>query len=146
MTDEAVWIPRGVDTSKSSAARLYDYLLGGGHNFAVDRELGERFAVALPGARDIARLNRALLRRAVLTLAESGIRQFLDVGSGIPTVGNVHEIAQQADPGRGSSTSTTSRSPSRTATCSWRTTTGPPRSKPICVTRPASWMLPRPGD
>ncbi|MGI9063656.1 MAG: SAM-dependent methyltransferase [Pseudonocardiaceae bacterium] len=99
MTDEAVWIPRGVDTSKSSAARLYDYLLGGGHNFAVDRELGERFAVALPGARDIARLNRALLRRAVLTLAESGIRQFLDVGSGIPTVGNVHEIAQQADPG-----------------------------------------------
>ncbi|GGM33654.1 hypothetical protein GCM10012275_01320 [Longimycelium tulufanense] len=83
---------------RPSAARVYDYLLGGGHNFAADRELAERFARALPGSRDIARLNRAFLRRGVLFLIENGIRQFLDIGSGIPTVGNVHEIAQAVDP------------------------------------------------
>ena len=90
-------VPEGVDIEVPSAARIYDYLLGGGHNFAADRQLGEKFAAALPGARDVARLNRAFLRRAVLFLVSSGVRQFLDLGSGIPTVGNVHEIAQQAD-------------------------------------------------
>ncbi len=99
MAERPTWVPEGVDESKASAARLYDYLLGGGHNFAVDRELADRFAIALPGAPNIAKLNRAFLRRAVLFLAQSGIRQFLDIGSGVPTVGNVHEIAQRADPG-----------------------------------------------
>ncbi|MQA13415.1 MAG: hypothetical protein GEV09_04350 [Pseudonocardiaceae bacterium] len=99
MTVGTSWVPRSVDVSRPCAARMYDYLLGGGHNFAVDRELGERVATALPGARDVARLNRAFLRRAVLALAGCGIRQFLDIGTGIPTVGNVHDIAQQADPG-----------------------------------------------
>ncbi len=94
---EQTWAPQGVDPERPSGARIYDYLLGGGHNFAVDRELGKRLMAALPGAQESARLNRAFLRRAVLFLISSGVRQFLDLGSGIPTVGNVHEIAQQAD-------------------------------------------------
>lgn len=94
---EQTWVPPGVDVDQPSAARTYDYQLGGGHNFAADRELGEQLTAAMPGMRDIARLNRAFLRRAVLHLISSGVRQFLDLGSGIPTVGNVHEVAQQAD-------------------------------------------------
>ncbi|KOV80070.1 SAM-dependent methyltransferase [Nocardia sp. NRRL S-836] len=97
MSERVSWVPEGVDTGKPSAARLYDYLLGGGHNFAADRALAERFLQAQPNARTIARLNRAFLRRAVLFMMVNGIRQFLDLGSGIPTVGNVHEIAQTAD-------------------------------------------------
>jgi hypothetical protein len=97
MTERSGWVPDGVDVELSSSARIYDFLLGGGHNFAVDRQVGEKFMVALPGARDVARLNRAFLRRAVLFLVSSGVRQFLDLGSGVPTVGNVHEIAQSAD-------------------------------------------------
>lgn len=77
---------------------MYDYLLGGGHNFAVDRELVDQLNVVAPLVGQMALRNRAFLRRAVLTLVECGIRQFLDIGSGIPTVGNVHEIAQRADP------------------------------------------------
>jgi hypothetical protein len=77
---------------------MYDYMLGGGHNFAVDREMIDRVLALSPMAGQWALLNRSFLRRAVLTLVECGIRQFLDIGSGIPTVGNVHEIAQQADP------------------------------------------------
>ena len=96
MADGLSWVPEYVDTGLPSAARLYDYLLGGGHNFAADRELAEKFLRAQPNARTIARLNRAFLRRAVLHLVDAGVRQFLDLGSGIPTVGNVHEIAQKA--------------------------------------------------
>lgn len=91
------WVPEDVNVDLPSAARVYDYLLGGGHNFPQDRELAERLAAVLP-ARDMARLNRAYLRRAVLFLVHQGIRQFLDLGSGIPTVGNVHEVAQGAHP------------------------------------------------
>jgi hypothetical protein len=98
MSERVSWVPDGVDTGKPSAARLYDYLLGGGHNFAADRALAEKFLQAQPNARTIARLNRAFLRRSVLFMMDTGIRQFLDLGSGIPTVGNVHEIAQKADP------------------------------------------------
>ncbi|MFD0923456.1 SAM-dependent methyltransferase [Saccharopolyspora rosea] len=98
MTDSGTWVPPGVDEEVPSAARLYDYLLGGAHNFAADRELAERFLAALPSARHVARLNRAFLRRAVVFMAEQGVRQFLDIGSGIPTVGNVHEVAQGIDP------------------------------------------------
>jgi SAM-dependent methyltransferase len=92
------WVPDGLDLERPSGARIYDYLLGGGHNFAHDRELAEKFLKAQPNAREIARLNRAFLRRAVLFMIDNGIRQFLDLGSGIPTVGNVHEIAQQSNP------------------------------------------------
>jgi len=97
VSGSTTWVPDGVNQDLPSSARIYDYLLGGGHNFAADRQIAERFATALPGSRDIARLNRAFLRRSVLYLISAGIRQFLDIGSGIPTVGNVHEIAQQAD-------------------------------------------------
>lgn len=92
------WVPDGVDVSLPSAARMYDYLLGGGHNFDADRRLAGQVSAVHPGCYDIARLNRAFLRRVVLELVDAGVRQFLDLGSGIPTVGNVHEIAQQADP------------------------------------------------
>jgi hypothetical protein len=80
-----------------SSVRIYDYALGEGHNFKVDREAAERILAAVP-ARDMARLNRGFLRRAVLFLINADVRQFLDLGSGIPTVGNVREIAQEADP------------------------------------------------
>jgi SAM-dependent methyltransferase len=94
----ASWVPEGLDITRPSAARMYDYLLGGGHNFEADRRLAARVSGAHPGCRDIARLNRAFLRRAILEMMSVGVRQFLDIGSGIPTVGNVHEIAQRVDP------------------------------------------------
>ncbi|HJP75239.1 MAG TPA: SAM-dependent methyltransferase [Pseudonocardiaceae bacterium] len=82
-----------------SAARVYDWYLGGANNFEVDREFGRKVEEAMPSVRAIAAANRAFLHRAVRYLADHGIRQFLDLGSGIPTVGNVHEIAQQVYPG-----------------------------------------------
>ena len=91
------WIPQQVDPNVPSMARAYDYLLGGAHNFAADREVANAAESIMPGARRIARSNRSFLRRAVQFLVESGVRQFLDIGSGIPTVGNVHEIAQDAE-------------------------------------------------
>ncbi|NUT49622.1 MAG: hypothetical protein HOV94_20280 [Saccharothrix sp.] len=93
------WIPTGVDISVPSSARIYDYMLGGGHNFAVDRAVGARLEGSMPGLRNAARVNRAFLGRVVLFMLDQGVRQFLDVGSGIPTVGNVHEVAQSAAPG-----------------------------------------------
>ncbi|WP_447006744.1 SAM-dependent methyltransferase [Saccharothrix isguenensis] len=91
-------MPAGIDISTPSAARVYDCLLGGGHNFPVDRQVAGFIITRLPRAREIAGSNRAFLRRAVLFMAERGITRFLDLGSGIPTVGNVHEIAQRANP------------------------------------------------
>ncbi|MGM1065216.1 SAM-dependent methyltransferase [Saccharothrix sp. Mg75] len=92
------WIPPGVDISVPSMARTYDYMLGGGHNFAVDRAVGERIEEAMPGLRTAARVNRAFLGRVVRFMLGRGVRQFLDIGSGIPTVGNVHEVAQAQVP------------------------------------------------
>jgi SAM-dependent methyltransferase len=92
------WAPSGVDKIMPNAARVYDYWLDGAHNFAVDRAMANKIQGVLPGIRDAIRIHRAFLRRAVLFMVDSGIRQFLDIGSGIPTVGNVHEIAQRADP------------------------------------------------
>lgn len=97
MPEQLTWVPDGVDLERPSSARIYDYLLGGAHNFAPDRAAAERLLKAVP-ARDMAQLNRAFLRRAALFLVHAGIRQFLDLGSGIPTVGNVHEIVQHAEP------------------------------------------------
>lgn len=79
-------------------ARAYDYLLGGEHNFASDREMIRQAMEIIPDLPIQARANRAFLHRAVSFLAEAGIRQFLDIGSGIPTRGNVHEVAQKAAP------------------------------------------------
>jgi hypothetical protein len=87
-----------LDPSKPSAARIYDYLLGGKDNFAVDRETAERVLVVAPDQRRLARANRAFLVRAVRMLAAAGIRQFIDLGTGLPTSPSVHEIARAADP------------------------------------------------
>ncbi|WP_432824404.1 SAM-dependent methyltransferase [Dactylosporangium sp. CA-092794] len=92
------WAPMGVDVSKPNAARVYDYGLGGYHNFAVDREFAEQLIAAWPGILQVAHTNRSYLGRVVRWLAGQGVRQFLDIGSGIPTRGNVHEVAQAADP------------------------------------------------
>lgn len=96
--DMPTWAPEGIDVNRPSAARVYDYILGGAHNFAVDRALGDELIRTSPDVAETMRANRVFLRRAVRFLAESGVRQFLDIGSGVPTVGNVHEIAQAAAP------------------------------------------------
>jgi S-adenosyl methyltransferase len=92
------WAPAELDLELPNAARIYDYLLGGAANFKQDREFADNLLAVLPEARRAAQLNRAFLRRAVRFCVESGIRQFLDIGSGIPTEGNVHEIAQEIAP------------------------------------------------
>jgi SAM-dependent methyltransferase len=92
-------IPAGHQADGPSIACVYDYLLGGSHNFAADQEAAMAFVAMWPDAPVTMRANRAFLGRAVRYLAgQAGIRQFLDIGSGIPTMGNVHEIAQQAAP------------------------------------------------
>jgi O-methyltransferase involved in polyketide biosynthesis len=97
MTD-VHWVPPDIDPEIPSAARLYDYYLGGGYNFAADRELANQILQVLPDCLHMARVNRAFLRRAVLFCVKAGIRQFIDIGCGLPTVGPVHVIAQQVDP------------------------------------------------
>ena len=92
------WIPQDVDQDLPSAARVYDFLLGGAHNFAIDRAVGQQILKVLPNGTSVAASNRAFMRRAVLAMLELGITQFLDLGSGIPTVGNVHEIAHAEQP------------------------------------------------
>ncbi len=92
------WAGSGADPTKPNAARMYDFLLGGVHNFAVDREAAEQLVRAVPEAVPMAIHNRGFLRRAVSTLVASGVRQFLDLGSGMPTVGAVHQIAHRLDP------------------------------------------------
>ncbi|MEV4760699.1 SAM-dependent methyltransferase [Micromonospora sp. NPDC049559] len=92
------WVPEGLDITVPSAARMYDYALGGDHNFEVDRVYADRAEEAWPGIRLLAHANRAYLERVVRHLAAAGVRQFLDIGSGIPTLGNVHEVAQDAAP------------------------------------------------
>ncbi|GAB2834058.1 SAM-dependent methyltransferase [Lentzea nigeriaca] len=98
MAEPFSWVPAGINTDVPSAARVYDFLLGGGHNFASDRMVGEKVLQILRDGRAIAASNRSFMRRAVLLMMEQGIDQFLDLGSGIPTVGNVHEIVQQQNP------------------------------------------------
>jgi hypothetical protein len=92
------WAPATVDINKPNAARVYDYLLGGACNFETDRIFADKLLATIPEAGGAARHNRAFLRRAVLFCLDQGIRQFLDIGSGIPSVGNVHEIAQNTAP------------------------------------------------
>lgn len=84
----------GTEQKPATAARIYDYHLGGTHNFPADRAAGQAVVEQNPLVPAMARTNRAFLRRAVAYLVDAGIRQFLDVGSGIPTEGNVHEVAQ----------------------------------------------------
>ena len=90
----------GADPGQANPARVYDLLLGGSHHFTADRALAAEVRAAWPEAAQTMRANRAFLGRAVRYLAaEAGIRQFLDIGSGLPTMGNVHDVAQQVAPG-----------------------------------------------
>ncbi|MEO3870806.1 SAM-dependent methyltransferase [Nonomuraea sp. B12E4] len=92
--------PHGIDTTKPSVSRVYDYMLGGKDNYEADRQVAAMALRIAPDAPEAARANREFLGRTVRHLAaEVGIRQFLDVGSGLPTQGNVHEIAQSVAPG-----------------------------------------------
>ncbi|MEU6140723.1 SAM-dependent methyltransferase [Streptomyces sp. NPDC047081] len=96
--ERPAWAPRGIDISVPSVSRMYDYYLGGSHNFEVDREAARKAMEFMPGLPKIMQANRAFMRRAVRFAVGEGISQFLDVGSGIPTFGNVHEVAQSANP------------------------------------------------
>jgi hypothetical protein len=88
-----------IDVSQPHPARVYNYFLGGKDHFAADRELAEKVLASMPSAPIMARENRAFMGRAVRFLTgEAGIRQFLDIGTGLPTTGNVHEIAQAIAP------------------------------------------------
>ncbi|MEV5320515.1 SAM-dependent methyltransferase [Streptomyces sp. NPDC052687] len=97
--ERPAWAPRSIDISVPSVSRIYDYYLGGSHNFEVDREAARRAMEFMPGLPKIMQANRAFMRRAVRYAVDQGITQFLDIGSGIPTFGNVHEVAQTASPG-----------------------------------------------
>ncbi|WP_426502598.1 SAM-dependent methyltransferase [Dactylosporangium sp. McL0621] len=92
------WLPEGADITTPNAARVYDYALGGFHNFDVDREFLKAAQREWPGVVALAHANRAYLGRVVRWLVDAGVRQFLDIGSGIPTLGNVHETAQDTAP------------------------------------------------
>jgi O-methyltransferase involved in polyketide biosynthesis len=111
--DEAPWLTAGpagaaaaepeptpaeLDVARPNVARIYDYFLGGKDNFAADREAAEQILRIIPEARSGARVNRAFLGRAVRFLARAGIRQFIDLGAGLPTQANVHEVAHQVEP------------------------------------------------
>lgn len=96
--ERPAWAPRGIDISVPSVSRIYDFYLGGSHNFEVDREAARRAMEFMPGLPKIMQANRAFMRRAVRFAAAEGITQFLDIGSGIPTFGSVHEVAQEVSP------------------------------------------------
>jgi SAM-dependent methyltransferase len=91
--------PPGIDITKPSIARVYDYMVGGKDHFAIDRMVAERSLELMPDAKEAGRACRAFLGRAVRYLAgEAGIRQFLDIGSGLPTKTNVHQVAHELNP------------------------------------------------
>lgn len=92
------FLEAGIDFERANAARIYDYILGGSHNFAVDREQAARTMAAYPDIPRSAQANRAFLGSVVRWCLARGVDQFLDLGSGVPTVGNVHEIAHAVDP------------------------------------------------
>ncbi|MGW0562239.1 SAM-dependent methyltransferase [Streptomyces sp. NPDC003016] len=96
--ERPAWAPQGIDLSVPSVSRIYDFYLGGSHNFEVDREAARKAMEFMPGLPKVMQANRAFMRRAVRFAIGEGITQFLDIGSGIPTFGNVHEVAQAADP------------------------------------------------
>ncbi|MCF6525368.1 SAM-dependent methyltransferase [Streptomyces sp. JJ36] len=96
--ERPAWAPQGIDLTVPSVSRIYDYYLGGSHNFEVDREAGRKAIEAWPGLPKIMQANRAFMRRAIRYALAEGVTQFLDIGSGIPTFGNVHEVAQGRDP------------------------------------------------
>ncbi|GAA2093243.1 SAM-dependent methyltransferase [Streptomyces albiaxialis] len=96
--ERPAWAPQGIDLNVPSVSRMYDYYLGGSHNFEIDREAARQAIAAWPGLPKIMQTNRAFMRRAIRYAIGEGVTQFLDIGSGIPTFGNVHEVAQAVDP------------------------------------------------
>jgi hypothetical protein len=97
--NETEQAPPGVDPSTPSPARMYDYVLGGTHNFLADRQAAERVRAQSPDLEDAAWVNRAFHQRAARWMAgQQGIRQFIDLGSGLPTLGNTHDVVQQVAP------------------------------------------------
>src|SRR5918999_5699549 len=99
MTQDSDVPPGGVDISIPNSARIWNYWLGGKDNYEVDRIAGDAWIRTDPGILDVARAGRAFLGRAVRYLVnEQGVRQFLDVGTGLPTADNTHEVAQRAAP------------------------------------------------
>ncbi len=95
---EELAVPPGVDPNVPAPARLYDYYLGGSSNYQVDRDAAEAVRKLIPELTDAAWANRGFHQRAARWLAEQGIDQYIDIGSGLPTVGNTHEVVQQVDP------------------------------------------------
>ena len=95
-------VPRasaGVDVTRPAPARIYDYMLQGDNHFETDVQAAERILSAVPEIRDCAWSNRGFHQRAAKWIAEQGVRQFVDIGSGLPTVGNTHEVVQKVIPG-----------------------------------------------
>jgi hypothetical protein len=92
------WVPDTVPLDRPNVARMWDYWLGGHHNFAVDRQAAEQAIKLYPDLPLVAQVTRAFLGRAVRFMLDQGVDQFLDIGAGIPTIGNVHEIAQRINP------------------------------------------------
>src|ERR1035438_2977519 len=90
--------PAGVDTSTPAPARIYDYMLQGDNHFESDVKAAERILGVVPEIRDCAWSNRGFHQRAARWIAQRGVRQFIDIGSGLPTVGNTHEVVQLVDP------------------------------------------------
>jgi hypothetical protein len=95
---EALQAPAGVDPARPSSARIYDYLLGGTNSFEADRVAAERLKQQIPEVADTAWANRGFHQRAAKWIAEQGVRQFIDIGSGLPTVGNTHEVVRRVTP------------------------------------------------
>ncbi|MGA5125216.1 SAM-dependent methyltransferase [Streptomyces pseudogriseolus] len=96
--ERPAWAPRSIDITVPSVSRMYDFYLGGSHNFEVDRQAARKAMEFMPGLPKVMQANRAFMRRAVRFAVAEGVTQFLDIGSGIPTFGSVHEVAQAADP------------------------------------------------
>lgn len=99
MSTERDWAALGIDPEVPSIARVYDAFLGGTDNFPSDRRVVEGIAAAVPEMRTVATLNRAVLGRGVRFLVQRGVEQFLDLGSGLPTAENTHEVARAVNPG-----------------------------------------------
>jgi hypothetical protein len=98
VSGRAGWIPPEIDIEQASPARVYDYLLGGALNLPADRRMAQQAIKAMPWVADLARHNRGFVVRAVQFCVSAGVCQFLDLGSGLPSVRSVHEIAQTGDP------------------------------------------------
>jgi S-adenosyl methyltransferase len=99
MTRRVTSAPAGVDVSRPAPARIYDYMLRGSNHFPSDVEAAAKILSAVPEIRDCAWSNRGFHQRAAKWIAQQGVRQFVDIGSGLPTVGNTHEVVQKVMPG-----------------------------------------------